>query len=191
MIDVGLPQPYAFNYHFHNGVFRGLAFAEYTSAADAAAVVCTLKDYDLRGRKLRVVPLSMDTELVLPTSIAIRNIPFAVRKEELLQLMIDAGLPHPYVFNYNFDHGIFRGLASAEYLSAEEAARVINALNGYDLRGRKLRVVYKTVASQVLSLSGDSYSEGKRKLFSVGYDAWPLLYPISVIFTQRSILRYY
>jgi hypothetical protein len=87
-------------------------------------------------------PDSVDEELI-PTAIVIKNIPFAVKKEALVELMTRLGLPLPYAFNYHFDNGVFRGLAFANFTSAEETAHVIAALNHYDLHGRKLRVEYK------------------------------------------------
>jgi hypothetical protein len=39
MTELNLPLPYAFNYHFDNGVFRGLAFANFTSAEEHRAVL--------------------------------------------------------------------------------------------------------------------------------------------------------
>lgn len=83
-----------------------------------------------------------DDELI-PTAIVIKNIPFAVKKEQLVQLMTDLHLPLPYAFNYHFDHGVFRGLAFANFTTAEETAVVIEHLNHFELQGRKLRVEYK------------------------------------------------
>ncbi|KAI2391726.1 Peptidyl-prolyl cis-trans isomerase pin4 [Ophidiomyces ophidiicola] len=80
---------------------------------------------------------------LIPTAIVIKNIPFAVKKEQLIQLMTDLSLPLPYAFNYHFDNGVFRGLAFANFTSAEETAAVIEVLNHFDLNGRKLRVEYK------------------------------------------------
>ncbi len=54
MIDMHLPQPYAFNYHFDQGVFRGLAFANFQSSADTALVIERMNGLDIHGRKLRV-----------------------------------------------------------------------------------------------------------------------------------------
>lgn len=54
MVDMNLPLPYAFNYHFDNGVFRGLAFANFTSPAETDAVIGALNHMELSGRKLRV-----------------------------------------------------------------------------------------------------------------------------------------
>lgn len=84
----------------------------------------------------------VDDELI-PTAIVIKNIPFAVKKEQLIQLMTEMNLPLPYAFNYHFDNGVFRGLAFANFTSAEETATVIEVLNHFDLNGRKLRVEYK------------------------------------------------
>ncbi|ORY66795.1 hypothetical protein BCR35DRAFT_308446 [Leucosporidium creatinivorum] len=53
MEDLRLPPPFAFNYHFDNGQFRGLAFANFRAASDAALTVSALNGFDLQGRKLR------------------------------------------------------------------------------------------------------------------------------------------
>ncbi|OAV98397.1 hypothetical protein PTTG_25648 [Puccinia triticina 1-1 BBBD Race 1] len=42
------------HYHFDNGVFRGLAFANFQSASEADAAVAGLNGFDISGRKLRV-----------------------------------------------------------------------------------------------------------------------------------------
>jgi RNA recognition motif-containing protein len=52
--SLGAPVPYAFNYHHDNGVFRGLAFANFRAPEEAASVVAALNGYDVQGRKLRV-----------------------------------------------------------------------------------------------------------------------------------------
>lgn len=83
-----------------------------------------------------------DEELI-PTAIVIKNIPFAVKKEQLVSLMTELRLPLPYAFNYHFDNGVFRGLAFANFTTADETASVIEALNHFELHGRKLRVEYK------------------------------------------------
>ncbi|KAF7113757.1 hypothetical protein CNMCM5793_004812 [Aspergillus hiratsukae] len=93
-------------------------------------------------RSEAAVPSEGDDELI-PTAIVIKNIPFAVKKEQLVQLMTELNLPLPYAFNYHFDNGVFRGLAFANFTSAEETATVIEVLNHFELQGRKLRVEYK------------------------------------------------
>lgn len=85
----------------------------------------------------------VDSEQLIPTAIVIKNIPFAIRKETLAQLMSDLHLPQPYAFNYHFDGGIFRGLAFANFQSPEDTRLVIEAMNGLEVHGRKLRVEYK------------------------------------------------
>lgn len=94
------------------------------------------------GPQGRNDPNEDDDELI-PTAIVIKNIPFAVKKEQLVQLMVDMNLPLPYAFNYHFDNGVFRGLAFANFTSPQETEQVIQALNHMDLSGRKLRVEYK------------------------------------------------
>ena len=80
---------------------------------------------------------------LIPTAIVIKNIPFAVRKEQLVDLMTSLNLPLPYAFNYHFDNGVFRGLAFANFTSADETEMVIQSMNGYEIQGRRLRVEYK------------------------------------------------
>ncbi|KAI1001268.1 hypothetical protein K3495_g6933 [Podosphaera aphanis] len=84
-----------------------------------------------------------DSEELIPTALVIKNIPFAVKKEQILQLMTEMNLPLPYAFNYHFDQGVFRGLAFANFSSPEETKIVIEHMNSMDLNGRKLRVEYK------------------------------------------------
>lgn len=88
-------------------------------------------------------PQPIESDQLIPTAIVIKNIPFAIRKETLAQLMSDLHLPQPYAFNYHFDGGIFRGLAFANFQSPEDTRLVIEAMNGLEVHGRKLRVEYK------------------------------------------------
>lgn len=93
---------------------------------------------------IRSDPISSEPdEELIPTAIVIKNIPFAVKKEQLVGLMTDMGLPLPYAFNYHFDNGVFRGLAFANFTSPDETAMVIESMNHFELQGRKLRVEYK------------------------------------------------
>ncbi|KAJ1670489.1 Peptidyl-prolyl cis-trans isomerase pin4, partial [Coemansia sp. RSA 25] len=54
MADLGLPLPYAFNYHFDGGVFRGLAFGNFRAPEEAARVIVGLNGISLLGRPLKV-----------------------------------------------------------------------------------------------------------------------------------------
>lgn len=84
-----------------------------------------------------------DDDDLIPTAIVIKNIPFAIKKEQLLDVMTKLGLPLPYAFNYHFDNGVFRGLAFANFTLTDETSLVVNQLNGREIGGRKLRVEYK------------------------------------------------
>lgn len=84
-----------------------------------------------------------DDDELIPTAIVIKNIPFAIKKEQLLDVMTKLNLPLPYAFNYHFDNGVFRGLAFANFTSTDETSMVVNQLNGREIGGRKLRVEYK------------------------------------------------
>ncbi|THH31772.1 hypothetical protein EUX98_g2440 [Antrodiella citrinella] len=83
---------------------------------------------------------------VIPTAIVIKNIPFNVKRETLLDIIASLAIPTPYAFNYHLDQsGQFRGLAFANFRQAVDADAVVVALNGFDVQGRKLRVEYKKV----------------------------------------------
>ncbi|WFC96553.1 Peptidyl-prolyl cis-trans isomerase pin4 [Malassezia brasiliensis] len=98
------------------------------------------------GSKLPSAPAPSSGESdIIPTAIVIKNIPFNIKREQLLHVIRDLGIPVPYAFNYHFDQGIFRGLAFANFHTPAEASEVVAALNGLDVSGRKLRVEYKKV----------------------------------------------
>lgn len=85
---------------------------------------------------------------VIPTAIVIKNIPFAIKKEQLLDVIANLDLPLPYAFNYHFDNGVFRGLAFANFTNTNETTQVLNSLNGKEIGGRKLRVEFKKMLPQ-------------------------------------------
>ncbi|KUJ06297.1 uncharacterized protein LY89DRAFT_412547 [Mollisia scopiformis] len=85
----------------------------------------------------------LENDDLIPTALVMKNIPFAVQKAELVNIMSDLQLPVPYAFNYHFDNGVFRGLAFANFTTPEETKLVIDAMNHMELQGRKLRVEYK------------------------------------------------
>jgi RNA recognition motif-containing protein len=90
-------------------------------------------------------PVQNDDE-VIPTAIVIKNIPFNVKRETLLDIIASLSIPTPYAFNYHLDQqGSFRGLAFANFRQSADADAVVAALNGFDVQGRKLRVEYKKV----------------------------------------------
>ncbi|SCU96232.1 LANO_0E12904g1_1 [Lachancea nothofagi CBS 11611] len=86
---------------------------------------------------------------VIPTAIVIKNIPFAIKKEQLLEVISKMNLPLPYAFNYHFDNGVFRGLAFANFATTDETTQVVHSLNGKEIGGRKLRVEYKKMLPQM------------------------------------------
>ena len=52
--ELTLSPPYAFNYHYDSGVFRGLAFANFHTPQETDACVAALNGFEIQGRKLRV-----------------------------------------------------------------------------------------------------------------------------------------
>ncbi|KAK0228215.1 RRM/R3H domain-containing protein [Armillaria fumosa] len=91
-------------------------------------------------------PIQNPDDEIIPTAIVIKNIPFNVKRETLLDIIASLAIPTPYAFNYHLDQqGSFRGLAFANFRQAADADAVVAALNGFDVQGRKLRVEYKKV----------------------------------------------
>ncbi|KAF2488704.1 kinase-like protein [Lophium mytilinum] len=84
---------------------------------------------------------ALDSKIVR-TSIIFKDLRSIVSKDHLLQIMETEGLPRPYAFNYQEEHGLSSGHAVAEFLSAEEAAHVINTMNNWEILGRLLKVEY-------------------------------------------------
>ncbi|KAI9293218.1 hypothetical protein K502DRAFT_343347 [Neoconidiobolus thromboides FSU 785] len=79
----------------------------------------------------------------IPTAVVIKNIPFSIKRELLLDIFSHLGLPTPFALNYHLDNGIFRGLAFANFRTPEETALVIKSIRGVELCGRKLKIEYK------------------------------------------------
>lgn len=82
---------------------------------------------------------------LIPTAIVIKNIPFTLPQDGLVAVIARLALPMPYAFNYHLDQGVFRGLAFANFHTPDDAEKVVAALNGFDVAGRKLRAEYKRV----------------------------------------------
>jgi RNA recognition motif-containing protein len=77
-------------------------------------------------------------------------------------------VPAAYAFNYHFDNGVFRGLAFANYRTAEETEIVVNTINGLEIGGRKLRVEYKRVLLPPPGSQGHSHSNSTSSSSNVG-----------------------
>lgn len=91
-------------------------------------------------------PTQNGEDEIIPTAIVIKNIPFNVKRETLLDIIASLSIPSPYAFNYHLDQqGSFRGLAFANFRQPSDADAVVAALNGFEVQGRKLRVEYKKV----------------------------------------------
>lgn len=116
------------NYSLYNG-----------QTSNATSATPSMKN----GTSNRLQSNNNEEDELIPTAIVIKNIPFAIKKEQLLDIMSKLNLPLPYAFNYHFDNGVFRGLAFANFNSIEETAMVVSVMNGREIDGRKLRVEYK------------------------------------------------
>jgi len=82
---------------------------------------------------------------IIPNAIVIKNIPFSLDYDQLVSVLRRQQLPRPYALNLHCDKGLFRGLAFANFKTAEDAKAVLQALDGFVVLGRALRVEYKKV----------------------------------------------
>ncbi|EEB09202.1 RNA-binding protein Cip1 [Schizosaccharomyces japonicus yFS275] len=106
-------------------------------------------------------PVPQPTEDTIPTAIVIKNIPFSLEKDSLIECFKKLGIPKPYAFNYHYDNGVFRGLAFANFYMPEEARAVVQALNGYEINGRRLRVEWKR---QLPAAEREKLERGKKRV---------------------------
>ncbi|KAI8873423.1 hypothetical protein GQ42DRAFT_117962, partial [Ramicandelaber brevisporus] len=79
------------------------------------------------------------------TAIVVKNIPFALQRDDLIHHIISLGLPSPVALNYHLDNGTFRGLCFANFRTPQETELVMSILNGHEIDGRRLRVEYKKI----------------------------------------------
>ncbi|TGO51188.1 hypothetical protein BOTNAR_0365g00050 [Botryotinia narcissicola] len=77
------------------------------------------------------------------TDLVIDNIPFEKTSEDIIELMLDIGLPAPCAFNYQFDNGVFQGRALANFVDNRQARQAIDALQRFELDGKTLQVEFK------------------------------------------------
>jgi hypothetical protein len=75
----------------------------------------------------------------LPTAIIIKNIPEVVKRDQFVQLMYDLRLPLPYISNYQLGMGGFTRLAHPYSSTTTQARTALEALNQFELHGRKLQ----------------------------------------------------
>jgi flagellar biosynthesis GTPase FlhF len=80
-----------------------------------------------------------------PKVVVIKNIPRAIKKEELAERLRMMCLPCPIRFNYNYEKKLFTGIAFADFESCLEATKFMDAVNDMELAGRKLRAEYKII----------------------------------------------
>jgi hypothetical protein len=107
------------------------ALSGYQDAMSAGGAMPSLGSHSLAGLSNQRTNYGgqLDEEII-PTAIVIKNIPFAIGRETLLNVIESLGAPLPYAFNYHHDNGVFRGLAFANFRAPSEADAVVAALNG-------------------------------------------------------------
>eukprot|EP01111_Echinosteliopsis_oligospora_P000228 TRINITY_DN1020_c0_g1_i2.p1 TRINITY_DN1020_c0_g1~~TRINITY_DN1020_c0_g1_i2.p1 ORF type:complete len:637 (+),score=218.05 TRINITY_DN1020_c0_g1_i2:360-2270(+) len=90
------------------------------------------------GGVVVVGPEKPDTILVL------KNLPFSLKQDQLQEILMQMNSNAPQSINLHFDNlGVFRGMAFIKYRNLDDAIKVYDNLNGYDVGGRKVRVEYK------------------------------------------------
>jgi ankyrin repeat protein len=127
----------------HSTTSLALPAAVDTGPAQVATQLTT--DYDEHSYISKWEREEKRSKELSPTALVIKNIPFAVKKQQLVTIMVEMGLPLPYAFHYHFDDGVFRGKAFANFINADDAATVLDAMEHFELNGRKLKVDYRTM----------------------------------------------
>jgi len=78
------------------------------------------------------------------TILVLKNLPFSLKQDQLQEILMAVNTTAPQSINLHFDNmGVFRGMAFIKYRLLDDAIKVYEALNGYDVGGRKVRVEYK------------------------------------------------
>lgn len=78
------------------------------------------------------------------TILVLKNLPFSLKQDQLQEILMAVNSTAPQSINLHFDNmGVFRGMAFIKYRLLDDAIKVYEALNGYDVGGRKVRVEYK------------------------------------------------
>jgi len=78
------------------------------------------------------------------TILVLKNLPFHLKQDQLQDILLNISTTVPQSINLHFDNlGVFRGMAFVKYHRLDDAIFVYEALNGFDVSGRKVRVEYK------------------------------------------------
>ena len=92
---------------------------------------------------------------IIPNAIMIKNIPLHWKPDDMLNLINQKKLPSPKALTYLYnDHGVFRGMAFANFNSSGEAWHVIHELNYYRVCGQPLFVQPKRKRLEITSRDG-------------------------------------
>jgi RNA recognition motif-containing protein len=85
-------------------------------------------------------------DLISCTAVVVKNIAFALERDQLMAVFDELELTKPFALNYHTDgEGNFRGLAFANFTTEEAALATLEKMNGYEIMGRKIRVEPKKV----------------------------------------------
>jgi len=81
-------------------------------------------------------------------TIVLKNLPFQLKHEKLLEILVKANIKPQYVRYHHDPNGTFRGIAFVKYPSLEEAMKAVNIIASMDISGRRVRVEYKKKGSK-------------------------------------------
>lgn len=124
------------------GTNFGIPFSPSTPASSSlltpSSSLTSLTNATSSSTTISPTPEKPDTILVL------KNLPFSLKQDQLQEILMAMNTTAPQSINLHFDNmGVFRGMAFIKYRLLDDAIKVYEALNGYDVGGRKVRVEYK------------------------------------------------
>lgn len=157
------------------GRSKGCGLVEFTTVEDAQRAIATLNDHELSGRKIflredrepesgsimkiaqrnappprsdrHAAPIASTEPPAKTASLFVRNLPFSVTHEQLRDHFMVVGEVDRAQVSMTPD-GRSKGFGTVSFFNAEDAAKAIERLNGTDLSGREIAVLFDRPLSQ-------------------------------------------
>lgn len=143
----GSPQSYGASMGTSFGTSFGIPFSPSTSATGSIASTFAVASPATSTAAPNLTSPNITTATVVEkpdTILVLKNLPFSLKQDQLQEILMAMNTTAPQSINLHFDNmGVFRGMAFIKYRALDDAIKVYEALNGYDVGGRKVRVEYK------------------------------------------------
>jgi RNA recognition motif-containing protein len=140
----GSPQSYGNSMGTSLGTSFGMPFSPSTPTGTTAATFAVSSPAQSPAPSTLASPAPAPVVEKPDTILVLKNLPFSLKQDQLQEILMAMNTTAPQSINLHFDNmGVFRGMAFIKYRSLDDAIKVYESLNGYDVGGRKVRVEYK------------------------------------------------